>query len=280
MASFATFRLPYKIAREALIAEPGHPGQVVLAGGMFPDDTSSARAVLVDLTTGRSSTLPTLGTQVHDTAGGLYAGNPAVFGGGNASEQSVVQRLVGSHWQPVTHLPTTRSDLSVVSVNGTTLVIGGYDGANVPRTILAVGANGLKPAGQLVTGVRYAATAVLGSDVYVFGGEVSGRELGNVQRYDATSQKTTAVARLPRPLGHAVAVTVGKRILLMGGRIDPNTQTSSMWWFDPATAKFSKAGKLPAALSDSAVMSVGNRIWLLGGEDPSVTDRVVEINVS
>ncbi len=279
-AAFATWRLPFKIAREALVADPAHPGQVVLAGGMFPDDTSSARAVRVDLTTGRSTAMPSLGTQVHDVAGGLYAGNPAVFGGGNASEQSVVQRFDGSRWRPVTHLPTTRSDLSAVSVNGTTLVIGGYDGVNVPRTILAVGPNGLRPAGHLTTGVRYAATAVLGSDVYVFGGEVSGQELGNVQRYDATTQKTTVVARLPRPLGHAVAVTVGRRILLLGGRIDPNTQTAAMWWFDPATGKFTRAGRLPAPLSDSAVMAIGNQVWLLGGEDPSVTDRVVEIKIS
>ncbi|MCW2858003.1 MAG: Kelch repeat-containing protein [Marmoricola sp.] len=279
-ATFATWRLPYAIAREAAIADPGHPGQVVLAGGMFPGDTSSARAVLIDLTTGRSQPLPSLGTQVHDVAGGLYAGNPAVFGGGNASEQSVVQALTGGRWKPVTHLPTTRSDLSVVSVAGTTLVIGGYDGTNVPRDILAVEPHGLRTVGQLKTGVRYAATAVVGSSVFVFGGEVNGRELNTVQVYNAAKGRSAVEGRLPRPLGHAVAVRVGSRVLLLGGRTDPNTQTAAMWWFDPSTGRFSRAGSLPAALSDSAVVAIGGQVWLLGGEDPSVTDRVVAIRVS
>jgi N-acetylneuraminic acid mutarotase len=279
-AAYASFRLPFAIAREAVVADPSHPGQLVLAGGMFPDDTSSARAIMLDLTTGRSQLLPTLGTPVHDVAGGLYGGNPAVFGGGNASEQSVVQELIGGRWKPVTHLPTTRSDLSVATVEGTTLVIGGYDGTNVPREILAVGPGGLHPVGRLVSGVRYAATAVVGASVYVFGGEVNGRELGSVQVYNAAKARSAVVGRLPRPLGHAVAVTVGDRVLLLGGRTDPSTQTAAMWWFDPAAGRFTRAGSLPAALSDSAVISIGQQVWLLGGEDPSVTDRVVVIRIS
>lgn len=281
VAAFAHWRLPYAIAREAVVALPGTQGSQVLAGGMFPDDTSSARAIRVELPSGRTQPLAALGTSVHDVAAGLYAGAPALFGGGNSAEQSVVQVLRGGVWQAVAQLPTTRSDLSIVQVAGTTAVIGGYDGIHVPRAILTPdGRGGFRTLGQLSVGVRYAATAVVGSDVYVFGGEVNQQELDSVQRFDAAQGTTEIVTRLPRALGHAMAAVVGDRILLVGGRIDPNTQTAAMWWFDPATGRFTRAGSLPAPTSDAAVVVRGNDVWLLGGENPSVTDRVIDIHVS
>ena len=289
VASYAGWRLPFAISREAVVADPARSGWFVLAGGMFPGDASSSRALELDPSTGRTEPLPSLPTPVHDTAGGLVAGRPAVFGGGNATEQSVVQVLGGRAWSTPLHLPTTRSDLSVVQVGGSTLVIGGYDGTATPRDILRIGADG-RPAriGSLRQGVRYAATAVVGSHVYVFGGEVDHRELDAVQDVDATTGRTRLVGRLPVPLGHAAAVTVGDRVLLLGGRTGPDTFTNALWWFDPASGSFKRAGTLPAPTSDAAVVASGNQVWLLGGESPSpsaratggVTGRVIVVQVS
>jgi N-acetylneuraminic acid mutarotase len=52
-----------------------------------------------------------------------------------------------------------------------------------------------------------------------------------------------------------------------------------MWWFTPATGAWTKAGRLPAPTSDAAVLQRGRSVWLLGGENPSVTDRVVEVEI-
>jgi N-acetylneuraminic acid mutarotase len=159
-------------------------------------------------------------------------------------------------------------------------VIGGYDGASVPSEVLALAADGSnRQVGSLVHGVRYAATAVSGHTAYVFGGEVLGRELGAVQAVDLATGRTQVVARLPVPLGHAMAATLGGRILLIGGRVAPDRQTAAMWWFDPTTGRFSRAGRLPMALSDAGVAAYGHRVWLLGGEDPSVTAGVLTISV-
>jgi hypothetical protein len=246
---------------------------------MLPGDSSTDRVTTIDPVTGRSTPAPALAVPVHDAAGGLVRGAPAVFGGGNASEQSLVQALHGQTWRAVAHLPTTRSDLSVVSAGGTSLVIGGYDGTNVPRHILRVGRRATT-VGALRTGVRYAATAVVGRSAYVFGGEVDHQELDQVQRVDLDTGRTVVVGRLPRPLGHASAVAVGGRVLLLGGRITPDRQTDAIWWYDPANGRFTRAGRLPAALSDSSAVTVGQQVWLLGGEDPGVTDRVVQLRVS
>ena len=278
--SVAPWHLPYAIAREAAI--PIGAGKVIVGGGMFPDDTSSARAYTLTLASGQATMLPSLTVDVHDVAGGLYGGEPAIFGGGNASEQSTVQQFHAGSWRVIDHMPTTRSDLSVATVGSTTYVLGGYDGSGVPTQVLAQRGPGLRPAGHLVEGVRYAASAVLGSSIYLFGGEVSGAELTAVQRYDTVTHRTSVVARLPMPLGHASAAVLEGRILLMGGRVSPDHGTRAMWWFDPATAKFTRAGSLPLPVTDAAiaVSADGLTAWLLGGEAPTVRDGVIKLSLS
>ena len=279
-AARAPWRLPFAVARAALTDVAGDPRHTLLAGGMLRGDTSTDRVSEIDPTNGRTAPGPPLAIPVHDAAGGIFAAHPAVYGGGNSTEQATVQGLIHGRWSKVGRLPTTRSDLSVATVGGRSIVVGGYDGASVPRSILVRRGDVLRPQGRLKQGVRYAATTVVGQDIFVFGGEVDHRELGEVQRVDVRTGRTTVVARLPRPLGHAVAVYAGGRVLLMGGRIGPDRQTSAMWWFDPASDRFTPAGRLPVPLSDSAVVVLGRRIWLLGGESPQVTDSVVVITLS
>jgi N-acetylneuraminic acid mutarotase len=278
MATAAPWRLPYAAGRQAVV--PLGPGRVLVAGGLLAGDQSTDRVVRVDLAHGRVRSLPPLAVPVHDVAGGLAGTTPLVVGGGNATEQDVVQAWRGRSWRVTGHLPTSRSDLSVVQHGATPWVVGGYDGSGTPTTVLALSADGSsRPVGSLTQGVRYAATAVLGHTAYVFGGEVLGQELGDVQALDLGTGRSRVVARLPGPLGHAMAATLGGRILLVGGRVTPDRQTAAMWWFDPGTGRFTRAGRLPYPLSDAGVATTGDTMWLLGGEDPSVTDGVLTISV-
>ncbi len=270
----APWRLPVPSARQALVAGPGQ--HVLLAGGMLTGDVSTADVRRLDLATGKAARAPSLLVPVHDAAGGLYDGRPAVFGGGNATEQSLVQALTGARWRKVDGFPTTRSDLSTVTLPDRTVVLGGYDGAATPRAVYTqAGHARMRITAQLARGVRYAATAAVGHDIYVFGGEVNHAELRTVQRVDTSTGHVQVVASLPHPLGHAMAATVGGRVLLMGGHVDAASRTAAMWWFDPASGRFTHAGTLPRPLSDAAVAVSGSTVWLLGGEDPGVTDRVV-----
>ncbi len=270
----ASWRLPVPSARQALVAEPGQ--HVLLAGGMLTGDVSTGDVHRIDLTTGKATRAPSLLVPVHDAAGGLYDGQPAVFGGGNATEQSLVQSLTGVRWRKVDEFPSTRSDLSTVTLPDRTVVLGGYDGTGTPRAVYTqAGQAQMRVTGRLVRGVRYAATAAVGHDIYVFGGEVNHAELSTVQRFDTSTGHVQVVAMLPHPLGHAMAATVGDRVLLMGGHPDAGSRSAAVWWFDPASGRFTHAATLPRPLSDAAVAVSGSTVWLLGGEDPGVTDRVV-----
>jgi N-acetylneuraminic acid mutarotase len=266
------------VAREAALRTDR--GSVTLAGGLLVGDRTTNRVLKVDLATGRTRPLPPLSVPVHDTAAGFVNGSPTVAGGGNTSEQRAIQSLTGSGWRHVGNLPTTRSDLSIVEWRQHAYVIGGYDGASEPTTVLRISSDGdPRPAGTLIHGVRYAATARIGSHVFVIGGEVAGRELDSIQRIDLASGRVQPAGQLPVPLGHATAAAVGGRILVLGGRMTPARQTDVMWWFDPGTRRCHPAGHLPAPLSDAAVISAGHRIWLLGGETPAITDAVVAVTL-
>ena len=237
----ARWHLPVASGRQAVVPT-GH-GVVILAGGLVAGDQSTDETLRVDLRSGRIRRLQSLDVPVHDVAGGLLVGAPAVVGGGNATEQDVVQVLTDSAWHVVGHLPTTRSDLSVVEWRGRSFVIGGYDGVHVPTAILELrrrrldaGERGAWRWGCGTPPRRGPGTRRTSSVARCWGASSTPS-----RRSTCAPAPTRVVARLPVPLGHAMAATVGSRILLMGGRVTPDRQTEAMWWFDPATGRFTRA---------------------------------------
>ena len=271
----AGFHLPVAFGREAVA---GKGCRAFVAGGFVGGDSSIATAYRIDLRHGRVRTLPHLPVAVHDTAGGL-AGRPVVIGGGNASEQSVVQGWDGTAWKVVGHLPQARSDLVAASVGGRVVVAGGYNGSRPaePTILASSDGSGWKVIGTLPVPVRYPASAVADGSMWLFGGESGGVMQTAIQRIDPTTGRARVVGRLHHPLGHAVAVPFGTRILLAGGRTDSSIITGRMWWFDTATGAVTKAGHLPHPLSDSAVAQCGDTSYILGGESSGVTDQVLRV---
>lgn len=279
--------LPVGVGRAALLQ---HGSIVTLAGGLVLGDRTTDTVQPIDLAdpSGKPHTTARLETPVHDTAGATVGDNSYVIGGGNASEQSAVQAKVGDGWKTVGHLPTTRSDLSAIGLAagaGRIWVLGGYDGSTSAVASVLASSDGTswQQAGALAVAVRYAAT-VLGPDgkVWLFGGEVSGTEKSVVQMWDPETGKGTVVAHLPMPLGHMSAVTVGDRVLLLGGRTDAGSgaMTDRMWWFDPVHHTVADAGRLPYPVADAAVAYWNGSVYVLGGESPHPIATILQIKVT
>jgi N-acetylneuraminic acid mutarotase len=270
--------MPQPLAREAVSgADPWH---AVVAGGLVSGDTSTRATYRLDLRSGRGTRLPDLPTAVHDTAGSLASGHALVIGGGNATEQSVVQARRAHGWRVIGHLPSPRSDLAAASSHGITYLVGGYDGAAPAMADVLRSRNGRRwtTVAELPVPVRYAATVLMGTSLWVFGGEVSGGMVKVVQRIDLRTGRASVAGHLPMPLGHSVAVRLGSRVLLAGGRTTSGKITSRMWWFRPDTARFTAAGRLPTPLADSAVVGGGSTAFLVGGERPAFSDRVLRLH--
>ena len=274
----ARVRLPFPVAREALV--PLGRGRYLSAGGLVAGDSSTGQAFVLDTRSLTTHPAPAMAVPVHDTAGVLLGGRPLVVGGGNSSEQDVVQARDGTGWQVIGHLPQPRSDLSVAVLGSRMLVLGGYDGSStaMPQVLASVDGTSWRSVGTLPVPMRYAAVAVAEGQVWLFGGERAGVEQRAVQEIDPDGH-ARVVARLPVPLGHAAAIPIGGRILLAGGRLGPDQPTDRMWWFDPHTGRFTRAGRLPVPLADAAVALDGDRAWLVGGETPGLSDRVWSLSL-
>ncbi|MGH3472435.1 MAG: Kelch repeat-containing protein [Nocardioidaceae bacterium] len=275
----APWSLRQPVGREAAVAVPGG---IVVAGGLVAGDQSTAAAWQVDLHTATVTALPDLPVPVHDVGGALLQGDPMVFGGGNATEQDVVQRqTAGSRWRVVGHLPAARSDLVAARVGRRVVLIGGYNGSTQALADILASYDGrqFRVIGRLAVPVRYAAVAVADGGIWVFGGERSGAMVDVVQRINARTGRARVVAHLPAPLGHAAAVRLGQRILIAGGRPSSDTVTARLWWFDPGTRRFKPAGRLPYPLADTAVATTPVGTYLVGGETPGVTRRVLLVRL-
>ena len=235
-------RMPQPLAREA-VSGGADPWHAVVAGGLVAGDTSTRATYRLDLRTGRSTRLPDLPTAVHDTAGSLASGHALVIGGGNATEQSVVQARRTNGWRVIGHLPLPRSDLSAASSHGITYLVGGYDGTAPAMADVLRSRNGRRwtAVAKLPVPVRYAATVLMGTSLWVFGGEVSGVMVKVVQRIDLRTGRARVAGHLPMRLGHSIAVRLGNRVLLAGGRTTSGRITARMWWFRPDAARFTVA---------------------------------------
>jgi hypothetical protein len=108
-----------------------------------------------------------------------------VFGGGEQASVATVQQVAGpapraraatTPGSPMVtgRLPRPRSDLTAVTQGGTTYLLGGYDGTTYDATVLATpDGRRFAVAARLPVPVRYPAVAVLGRQIWVFGGQTS-----------------------------------------------------------------------------------------------------------
>ena len=278
-----TWHLPEPVAREAVVADLRGGHRVVVAGGLVAGDVSTSSAYTLDLDSGRTTKLPDLPVPVHDVAGARAGHDELVLGGGNASEQDLVQRLDDRRgWREDPPLPQPRSDLSAVTVHGRVVVVGGYDGAApaLGSVLERSPQRGWRVLAELPVSVRYAAVVACDGAVWVFGGERDGVMVDAVQRIDPDSGAARVVGHLPHAIGHASAVVFDGHVLLVGGRTGPDRLTSAMWWFDPSRGTFTRAGALPTPLADSAVVADTGSAYLVGGETPGLSARVLRISPS
>ena len=248
-------------------------GRFVLIGGLDAADTSSAE---IDVASSHgllhTATLP---LAQHDAQGAALAGKVYVFGGGSFSE---LNHIVS--FDPVSNavggagtLPRAQSDVAVTKLDGTAYIVGGYDGTNWLNTILAWRpGSGVRVAGRLPVGLRYSSVSPVDGRLVIIGGSTPAGATDAIYSFDPASGRVARIGRLPHPITHAGAATLGSYVYLVGGRGDNlDTQTASVWSINPLTGAVHTAGRLPRPLSDTGVLAVGGAIIVAGGLTPAGT---------
>ncbi len=264
----------------------------ILLGGLDAEDTSTAAiVVLAPGTRGTGATY--IGARLpepqHDAQAAVLGGAVYVFGGGQVASYDHILRFdpASGRVSVVGNLPQPASDVAIAAIGSTAYIVGGYNGRSALDTILAW-RPGLSPAvvGRLPEGLRYAAVAASGSQLIIAGGSTAsaagaGAGTGTgasraILRFEPSSGAVTEIGRLPAPLTHASAVTLGSRVFVIGGRgASPESQTAAILSIDPTDGRVQSAGSLPVPLSDASVAAVGSGIVLAGGRSPAGTQASI-----
>lgn len=261
-------------------------GSVELFGGGSPTTGSGVQQFQAQPGAGNPTPPPATwlapGTGNGPSVGAAVPGNPPVVITG-ASTTATAALPIGA--SAVANLPRPRSDHSAVTIGNTTYIVGGYDGANPDPDIWSTtDGKQFSVAGRLQTPVRYAAVAVAGGRIYVFGGEAvggpsDGAAVSLVQAFDPSSKKTTVVGALAQPLAGATAAAIDGRIYLAGGVSNTpgatvgapaklsSSATDAVWAWDTKTNRALAAGKLPVPVAYAGTAVTYGRAWIVGGEN-------------
>jgi Kelch motif len=198
-----------------------------------------------------------------------------VFGGGSSTQLSHIVSFdpAAGAVQTVGALPQPQSDVAVTATGGTAYVVGGYDGTNWLNTILAWRPGSqVRVAGHLPVGLRYAAVSAVDGQILIIGGSTPDSASDAIYRFNPATGEVRQIGKLPQPITHASAATLGQFVYLVGGRgNDLGSQTASVWSIDPRTGAVAVAGRLPEPLSDTAAVSIDGSIVVAGGLTPTTT---------
>jgi N-acetylneuraminic acid mutarotase len=131
-------------------------------------------------------------------------------------------------WKQRATMPTARSEMPAVELNGLIYVPGGF--GPVPGGL----ANGKGP--------------VTTFDVY-----------------DPASDQWRSLAPMPEPRHHLMLTAYHGMIYVFGGFIDPWITQSNTWVYDPATNHWTVLKPMPAPRTAGAAVTLGDYIYVVGG---------------
>ncbi len=319
----APYQLPSGLSREVVLP---HGPDLLIAGGLTVQGTSTARVRRLNPATGNTTRMGRLAVPTHDAAGATVGGRTFVFGGGEQASVATVQEITGpaprgpaararaatTPGRPAVtgRLARPRSDLAAVTQGGTTYLLGGYDGTTYDATVLATpDGRRFTVAARLPVPVRYPAVAVLGRQIWVFGGQTSHGITNDIQRISlpgagprgaaqtvrgrrsaghAATQAAVA-GHLPEPTTGAAAFTLGGAVYVAGGQTAPGrpgqataspsaalTTSRAVLRYQPGHPAV-LAGSLPVPVANAAAGVLGATAYLVGGDDgqrpvPTVTE--------
>ena len=250
---------------------------LLLLGGLIGGN-SSTLVQRFDPVSGTVTPAGTLAVGTHDAAAATLGSTDYLFGGGEAATIDAVQALSGATSTVVGHLPQARSDLEAVALGGKIYLLGGYDGkADQPDVLSTTDGVHFLFVARLPTPVRYAGVAVIGSTIFLVGGEHSGAQTTQIQAIDTAASSASVVANLPVPLSHEAVFTLGGALFVAGGRSGASTR-NQVDALDPTSGALTRAGLLPQPLADATVGVLGPDVFLFGGETPAQLKSIVHIS--
>ncbi|XP_076435308.1 kelch repeat and BTB domain-containing protein 8-like [Babylonia areolata] len=184
-----------------------------------------------------------------------------------------------AQWTAKAKMHTTRSQFSLVIVDGYVYAIGGHDGTDILNSVEKYDphTNTWTVVSPLPRPLRFTAALSYRGKLLVMGGEDVGVVCKNCYRYDPMEDTWTELPHLSVPRMLAGSIVFKDKIWVIGG----NAAVSERWHkeylpefcvgtvevFDPETETWSFGPELPNPLCGAGVVKYGESVLIVGGED-------------
>jgi N-acetylneuraminic acid mutarotase len=214
-----------------------------------------------------------------DAAFAVLKDRTYIFGGGaNGEITTDALVLANNQWKalPGAALPEPRRYSAAVSAGKYIYLLGGMFKDNDYTTVTNTfwrWRPGLKKWEVLAplpgpARINHVMTTI-GNSIYVFTGGTTApandvANLNDVYKYDLDTHSWTRLPDLPVHNRAWSAVSVGERVLLIGGYTDKFARDVAL--YDPRTGSFSMLAPLPLGICDARFVRIGNRVMGAGGE--------------
>jgi N-acetylneuraminic acid mutarotase len=209
-------------------------------------------------------------------ASGVVNGKIYVLGGENASVLATVEVYdpVTNSWSAMDDMVHSRfaAASAVHGPSGMIYIVGGSGGAGATNTVIRYNtADGTSSVVGNITTARFRAScAIVGDNLYVFGGSTTGAganaAIDSGEVYSLTSNTVIDTFTLPQPLTLASVVRVGAKIYMIGGLTSGLVPIDNCWEFDPATKSFTPKAAMPTARGGiKGVAFSSGKIYVIGG---------------
>jgi N-acetylneuraminic acid mutarotase len=121
------------------------------------------------------------------------------------------------------------------------------------------------------TAVFQPAVGVLGSLIYVVGGESGSGPISNTQIYHATTNTWSTGGSLPTSLNGGMGAVVKGTLYVIGGSTNGSaTQTNAVWAYSTKTKTWTAKAAMPTARQDAAIVVEKSIIYVIGGYNASI----------
>ncbi len=276
-ASITATLLPAALSRSAVTVDGS---TIALFGGRNTKGASLTQVLRYEPSTGLFTALAPLPEPLQGAAAVTFANRPLSIGGGDAKPTANVGAFVDGKVSIVGRLPEARTEAQAVVLDKTLYIVGGYDGAKEPLTMLA-SADGttFRQIGVLIQGNRRGTLVGVGAFLYLIGGEENGVASARILRIDPTDGAVTQIGLLPAPLSGAVGFVLQGSVFVAGGR-HGNEVTDQILHIDLITGAATPAGLLPEPASSSSVAVLGDTAFVFGGEAAVAKAGVVAIRAA
>ena len=180
-------------------------------------------------------------------------------------------------WSPCAPLPLARAGYAGGVLGGKLVVAGGSSWAGQTKTRVKQvdaylpGCNCWQPEAAMPDAVSDAASTVADGQLFVVGGSSTAGASDRVYSFDGASWRERPEMTLPEPRTNGMAVTAGRRILLIGGLQRPadtlsGLRTSWIWNLDRPQDGWKPLPLCPCLpRASAAAVVVNGRLQLAGG---------------